>query len=240
MLYRTTGAWGTGKGSRLTKVEIDQNFYDLDQRLVAVEASVAAGVNPISYITSNGAALYIHMTSGEVYGPILLPAIRWSDTGAWSAGRAYFINDVFTINGDGIYHVLQDHVSDNEFDAARQIGLEDVYSMLIAVPNPAPIINVSAAAVVLTSAHANAYVRCSNASGTDVYIEAGTFDPPTEIHLRQTGVGPINILYGDSGTFVNLPAGSDLGTNLLGATVTLKCVDDNEWDIFGNLATASG
>lgn len=240
MKYRTTGAWGSGEGRRLTSAEIDQNFYDLVQRLDAVEADIAAGANPISMITSTGSSIYIHMTSGAVFGPIQLPVIRWSDTGNWSAGRSYFINDVFTVPGSGIYHVLRDHVSDNEFDAAYQVSGEDAYALLIAVPNPAPIVSVTAEIVVLTADHANAYVRCNNGTGTIVYIEAGTFDPPTEIHFRQVGVGGISLSYGDSGTFINLPAGCDLGTNSVGATITLKCVGANEFDVFGNLMAASG
>jgi hypothetical protein len=240
MKYRTTGAWGSGEGRRLTKEEIDQNFYELVQRLDTVEADIAAGGNPISMITSTGSALYLHMTSGAVFGPIQLPVIRWSDTGKWSAGTGYFTNDVFTVDGSGVYHVIVDHVSDNNFDPDYTVGGERVYSLLIAVPNPAPVINVSAAYLVLSADHANAYVRCSNASGTIVYIEAGTFDPPTEIHFRQVTGGGISFAYGDSGTFINPPAGCDISTDEQGATVCLKCVGANEFDLIGNCAQASG
>lgn len=240
MKYRGNGAWGTGEGRRLTSAEIDQNFYDVVQRLDALEADVAAGWNPIANITSTGGAMYIHMASGTIFGPLYYPAARWNDAGNWSAGSTYYANDLVTIAGAGIYHVLQDHVADNNFDAARTINGEAVYNLMIAVPNPAPVVDVTAAILVLSAAHANSYVRCHNASATTVYIEAGTFDPPTEIHLRQVAAGPILISYGDSGTFVNLPAGCDLSTNSVGATVCLKCVGVNEFDAIGNLATASG
>lgn len=237
--YRTAGAWGAGEGRRLTAAEIDQNFYELAQDIAALEAEVAAGTNPISNITGSGSSLYVHMTSGTIFGPIAMPLNRWRDAGQWGAGRQYYANDVVTVAGSGIYHVLLDHVSDNEFDAAATSVDGDLYSLMIQVPNPAPIINVSAASLILTSAHANAYVRCGNLSGCMVYIEAGTFDPPTEIHFRQTSTGPIMFAYGSSGTMINIPIGYDLSTNLEGATVTLKCIGDNEFDIMGNLALAS-
>jgi hypothetical protein len=237
MKYRTTGAWGAGEGRPLTSAEIDQNFYDLDQRIDTLETDT--GTNPIANIYGSGSNLYVTLESGTVFGPIAMPVTRWRDAGAWAAGRQYYANDVVTIAGDGIYHVLVDHVSDNEFDSAAINTSGALYSLLIQVPNPAPIVTVTAASLILTSDHANSYVRCLNASGTIVYIEAGTFDAPTEIHFRQASSGPITFAYGSSGTLINVPAGYDMATNAVGATLTLKCVGDNEFDIFGNLAEAS-
>jgi hypothetical protein len=37
LTYRTTGDWGTGKGSELTSAEIDQNFYRLNQGMPGFE-----------------------------------------------------------------------------------------------------------------------------------------------------------------------------------------------------------
>lgn len=235
MLYRTTGAWGAGKGSKLTKTEIDTNFYELDQRLTAVEDAVAAGTNPISYIASTGTSLFIHMTSGAVYGPIPLPIIMFEDTGKWSPSRSYLINDVFTVDGSGIYRVQIDHTSDTTFDPAYLVGGQPAYSLMIQVPNPAPIINVTADIVVLTGAHANAYVRCDHGAGVSVFIEAGTFTPATEIHFRQVNTGGITFYYGDSGTIIYQPDGFDTATSSIGAVCCLKCVADNEFDLFGVL-----
>ena len=41
MLYRTDdpARWGIGKGANLTPAEVDGNFRELAERLVAVEAS---------------------------------------------------------------------------------------------------------------------------------------------------------------------------------------------------------
>lgn len=238
MKYRTSGAWGSGEGRRLTSAEIDQNFYDVVQRLDAVEADVAAGWNPISNITSTGGSLYIHLTSGTIFGPLPFPAARWNDAGTWLAGTTYYPNDLITIEGDGVYHVLQAHVAEATFDADQLIGGERVYNLMIAIPNPAPIINVTAEVVVLTSAHANAYVRCDHPAGIAVYIEAGTFNPPTEIHFRQVNTGGIALNYGDSGTFINVPDGYLEITGSQGSVMCLKCVADNEFDLFGTLVPA--
>lgn len=40
--FRTAGAWGAGKGSNLVAAEVDGNFWDHEERIVDVEAAVAA------------------------------------------------------------------------------------------------------------------------------------------------------------------------------------------------------
>lgn len=37
--YRTTGKWGAGSMDALRATDIDQNFYALEQRLMALEAN---------------------------------------------------------------------------------------------------------------------------------------------------------------------------------------------------------
>ena len=49
LIYRNAGAWGPGKGARLTSLEADGNVYDLDSRVLNLE------LNPPA-ISSRGAA----------------------------------------------------------------------------------------------------------------------------------------------------------------------------------------
>lgn len=72
LTYRTSGAWGSGKGSNLTAAEIDGNTYDLDQRVAALETDPPEP-NQISNITQSGNTITIHLEDGTTFGPFLLP-----------------------------------------------------------------------------------------------------------------------------------------------------------------------
>ena len=45
LIYRNDGAWGAGKGARLTSLEADGNIHDLDARLHNVETNPPAAVS---------------------------------------------------------------------------------------------------------------------------------------------------------------------------------------------------
>ncbi|MDK1386388.1 hypothetical protein QN224_13310 [Sinorhizobium sp. 8-89] len=70
--YRTTGAWGAGKGSNLTPAEVDGSFYDLDARVAEMEANPPEP-NQIASITQAGNTITIHMEDGSTHGPFTLP-----------------------------------------------------------------------------------------------------------------------------------------------------------------------
>lgn len=72
IIYRTTGAWGPGKGSVLDPAEIDGNFWDHEQRLDELETNPPEP-NQISNITQTGATITIYMADGTTYGPFTLP-----------------------------------------------------------------------------------------------------------------------------------------------------------------------
>lgn len=236
MKFRTAGAWGAGEGRDLTAAEVDGNFHEADQRLDILEA-VDVGGNVITNITASGSSLYVYTEDGTIYGPFELPVSQWRDMGEWASGTAYFENDVVSVTGYGLYRVLEAHTSfGTAFDADATNSSGELYSLLIATPNPAQYVNVTDSTLLLTASHANKYIRCKNAVGTLVYLEAGTFPDNTELHFRQASSGPITIVIGTSGTLINTPVGYDAGTASQGATFTLKHVTNDEWDAFGNLA----
>jgi hypothetical protein len=72
IIYRGTGAWGAGKGSNLTPPEIDGNFWELVQRLTALESDPPSP-DEIDNITQNGDTITVHMQSGATFGPFTLP-----------------------------------------------------------------------------------------------------------------------------------------------------------------------
>lgn len=66
IIYRTAGLWGAGKGVNLTAAEVDANFYDLEERLEALE-TYGASSETITNITSSGSTLTIYTSAGNEY-----------------------------------------------------------------------------------------------------------------------------------------------------------------------------
>lgn len=62
LTYRNAGAWGAGKGARLTSAEIDDNFYTLVQMIDALTGGgfVTGADNPVVDVTVSGATLTIY------------------------------------------------------------------------------------------------------------------------------------------------------------------------------------
>ena len=117
LTYRTDDAarWGTGKGANLTPAEIDVNFWDLDQRVTAVETNPAEP-NEIAGFTVIGSQLTVQMQDGTEHGPFTLPKAMIRYRGDWVATAAYAELDLVTVPDDGLYLVLRDHTAAAAFD----------------------------------------------------------------------------------------------------------------------------
>lgn len=109
IVFVTSGAWGAGTGAPNSAAQVDGNFYDLDQRVVALDAGLAEGkrIDHISY-TSN--SMTVHYTDGtsEV---IALPIATLSLVGIWTNSTTYLRGNMVSVTGLGIFQVLQDHVT---------------------------------------------------------------------------------------------------------------------------------
>lgn len=139
LTYRTDDLtkWGTGKGSNLTKVELDINFWTMIQRIVALEdRPIATG--GIDYFEISGDQLYVHLVDDtRVLGPYTLPKAIFRSRGAWQPTTAYSALDTFTING-GLYVVNLPHNSAATFDPGANDGLgNDYYILMIQTPGSA-------------------------------------------------------------------------------------------------------
>lgn len=237
--FRTAGAWGAGKGADLTPAEVDNNFYDKETRITAIEAAgVAVG---IASITVSGNQMTVTMTDASVQGPFTLPTVAWNPVGTWLPSTLYSAMDVVTYGGSA-YLVLVDHTSDTTFDPnATQSTAQDIYQLIFSFA-PAAGFERTGATFTPTLADANTYNRLTNPAGCAVTIDpAEGFPDWTELHFRDastdTGAfctfdiatpGSINDVSG----YLNQSAGR-------GATVTLKKNGaTDEWDIFGLLASA--
>lgn len=131
IIFRGTGAWGAGKGSGLTSAEGDENFWELLERIVALETNPEAPVSISFFTVTEGGQFTVTLTDHTIQGPFPLPTAQWTFVGAWSASREYSAFDVFTFNG-GIYLVLIDHVSAATFDPNATDGLgHDEYALMI-------------------------------------------------------------------------------------------------------------
>lgn len=133
IIFRTDGLWGTGKGSRLTKEEVDGNFYSVDQRLTSIEDSPPEAVS-IASIDVTSSMMTITMTDSSQFGPFVLPTATWRATGAWVASRNYAAFDIVT-NAGSVYLVLLTHTADTTFDPNADQGSGFLYSLMLAKPS---------------------------------------------------------------------------------------------------------
>jgi len=113
LVYRTTGAWGAGKGTNLTPVEADGNIYDLAQQIAAIIADPPQP-NEIAAIDVTDDQMTIIMDDSTEFGPFTLPLaeLKWED--AWLPSTAYKRGNLLTATVselEGVYLVNQDHTS---------------------------------------------------------------------------------------------------------------------------------
>jgi hypothetical protein len=232
IIYRTTGAWGPGKGGNLTAAEVDGNFYTLVQDI----AQVADDLVPaeIANITLVGSQLTFVLSDGRTLGPYTVPtaAFRWA--GVWAPNTAYLAND-FLETGQGVFLVTQNHTSAATFDPARVIGGDPVYVLVFREPR-SEVFTVTASTFQPVAAQVWGYIRCTAACAITLPANATEALPVgVEFHFRQAGSGALTIA-GAAGVTVDVPSGLLAATDRQGATVTVKKVATNTWDVFGLLA----
>src|SRR4249920_972245 len=115
VIYRTDGAWGSGKGANLSPAEVDGNFYDIDTRVTSIEDNPVEPIVPTA-INIEGSAFTMGLSDGSTLGPITLtmPMPTWR--GAWNADLAYNELDFFTSPDNGLGAVMIPHTSAATFD----------------------------------------------------------------------------------------------------------------------------
>jgi hypothetical protein len=130
--------WGVGKGSRLTASEVDNNFWEHEQRLDAIEADPPLPVS-IDTVTTTSSTFTIHLTDGSSRGPFALPFAKFNLLGEWMPATDYLSPNIFVTSGGNTYIILFPHHSAAFFDANANDGLGHSYYGLLPFPN-APII----------------------------------------------------------------------------------------------------
>jgi hypothetical protein len=238
--FRTAGAWGGGLGRPLTWVEQDNNIYDKETRITAIEtAGVAVGID---HITVSGDQMTIYMTDSSIQGPFTLPsADMWNPVGAWQPSTLYHAGDT-VYSGGSLYLVLADHTSDSTFDPGAMEGTVPRYHLIIPF-SPIEGFNRSGATFTPALEDGNTYNRLTHADGCAVTIDGSVdFADWTEIHFRDcsTGTDSFCTIAGSSGATLNLPRGYEAASAGEGATWGMKKVGaTNAWDVWGLLQASS-
>ena len=108
IVYVTTGPWGTGTGAPNSAAQVDGNFYDVDQRIVALNADLAEGkrIDTVTY-TSN--SMTFHFTDGSSQ-VIPLPVATLEYVGTWMNSTPYARGHLFTA-ANGFWQVLETHTT---------------------------------------------------------------------------------------------------------------------------------
>ena len=81
IVYVTTGPWGTGTGTPNSAAQVDGNFYDVDQRIVDLNAAIAEG-KLIDSVTYSASSMTFHFTDGTSQ-IIPLPVATLQYVGTW-------------------------------------------------------------------------------------------------------------------------------------------------------------
>jgi hypothetical protein len=108
IVYVTTGAWGAGTGAPNSAAQVDGNFYDVDQRIVDLNAALAEGKR-IETVTYTDNSMTVHFTDGSSQ-TIPLPIATLRYIGAWTNNTPYLRGSMLTADG-GFYQVLEDHTT---------------------------------------------------------------------------------------------------------------------------------
>jgi hypothetical protein len=109
IVYVTTGAWGTGSGAPNSAAQVDGNFYDVDQRIVALNADLAEGKR-IDSVTYTPNSMTFHFTDGTSQ-VIPLPIATITYVGQWTNGTPYSRGQMISVRGLGMFQVLVSHTT---------------------------------------------------------------------------------------------------------------------------------
>jgi hypothetical protein len=192
IVYVSDGAWGSGSGTPNSAAQVDGNFYDVDQRIVALNADLAEGklIESVDYTSSS---MMFHFTDGTSQ-VIPLPVATLQYAGEWANSTPYTRSNLVSVKGVGLYQVLQDHTTPAApapFDPAAvdgsgnplyalRVPIADVnYDAAIFVPGTVQrtagellFAGIANRSMRLNSgnAHAHAYLDVGVASGTNIIL----------------------------------------------------------------------
>lgn len=213
IVYVTTGAWGAGTNTPNSAAQVDGNFYDVDQRIVALNADLADGKR-IDTVTYNETSMTFHFTDGTSQ-TIPLPIATIAYVGQWTNSTPYARGQMVSVRSLGMYQVLVDHTTPPlpaAFDPDATDGSTDnnpLYSFWM------PLYDVNFDAV--------------------VFVPGSIQREPDELLFQGLATRTMRLVSGDAHCFAYLEAGND-GT---GATDIVLSIERNRLEI-GTVTFAAG
>ena len=223
IVYVTSGAWGAGTGTPNSAPQVDGNFYDLDQRVVSLNADLAEGkrIDHMTY-TSNSMTFVFTDGTSQV---IPLPIATLTLVGEWMNSHTYLRGNMVTVHSLGIFQVLQDHLTPPPpapFDANARDGSGNLlYQMWV----PLRDVNYDAAVFVpgsiqrtalelLWQGVANRAMKLPLGNdGCYAYLDVGSATGATDIILsiekNGTEIGTITFTADDQAGVFSIPANAD-------------------------------
>jgi hypothetical protein len=106
--FRTSIGEYTGKGSPLTKEEVDGNFHDLLTRTITLEDGGLFSCESVDY---TGTAITFNWSDDTSSGPFVLPVATFTARGVWLNDTMYMYLDVVTVVGVGTFLVQIEHTT---------------------------------------------------------------------------------------------------------------------------------
>ena len=133
--YRNTdlAKWGTGKGSRLTSMEVDLNWWEIYGRVKFLEDNPPLPVS-IANMTVVGTQWTVNLTNGSTLGPFTLPIGTFELKGDWVNEMLYHELDIVSVPHRGLYLVRIEHTTPAapaEFDPDADDGLGNPLYLLL-------------------------------------------------------------------------------------------------------------
>jgi len=229
--YVTNGAWRSGTGSALAPAQVDGNFYDVDQRIVTLNTSLAQGKR-IDHVTYTNTDMTFHYTDSTTQ-TIPLPVATLRYVGPWMPTTPYSRGDLFT-EGSGFYQVLENHTSGSTFNPNATDGTtanNPLYSLWMPLFDTLDSLN-----DVVISAAANGQVLAFNGTSWVNQTAGGiNLDALTDVVITSASNGQALIFNGTNWVNQVIPAPSLTLDNLTDATITTPAAgqalsyDGSQW-----------
>jgi hypothetical protein len=132
--FRDPGPWGGGSASDLLPGDIDENFWELLQRIANLENNPPVAVS-IADVTIAGNTFTFVMTDSSTRGPYPFPPTSWNFTGDWLPSFNYNYPDVVTALS-AVYQVLRPIASGLTFDPGATDGNGNaLYKLVLRQPS---------------------------------------------------------------------------------------------------------